>query len=91
MKAVFGISNVINLSIGLALTFGLMFQVPLVTHFLIKFNIISYESIKSKRPYVIVILLVFAALLTPPDIVSQLFLFLPTYILFEAGLLFSKK
>lgn len=91
IQAVFGISNVMNLALGLALVFGLMFQVPLVTNMLIRWNIVSYEDISSKRPYVVTGLLVASALLTPPDIVSQIFLFGPTYLLFELGLLFSKK
>lgn len=91
IQAVFGISNVINLSLWMALIFGLMFQVPLITYMLIKWDIISYESVSNKRSYIIVILLIIAAILTPPDVVSQITLFLPTYLLFELGLLFSKK
>lgn len=91
IQAMFGISNVMNLALGLAFVFGLMFQVPLITNMLIRWNILSYKSISSKRPYVITGLLVVSALLTPPDIVSQVFLFTPTYLLFELGLLFSKK
>ena len=91
IQAVFGISNVINLSLWLAVIFGLTFQVPLITYYLIKCDIISYESVSSKRSYIIVILLIIAAILTPPDVVSQITLFIPTYLLFELGLLFSKK
>jgi len=91
IKAVFGISNVANLAINLSLVFGLMFQIPLIVNMLIKWNIISYESVSKYRPYIAVILLIFSALLTPPDIISQILLFTPTYLLFELGLLFSKK
>lgn len=90
IQAMFGISNIINLALWLCFTFGLMFQVPLVVHLLIKWGILAYETVSSKRPYVVVILLVLAALLTPPDIISQVLLFTPTYLLFELGLLFSK-
>lgn len=90
IQAMFGISNIINLALWLCFTFGLMFQVPLIVHLLIKWGIISYETVSSKRPYVVVILLVLAALLTPPDIISQILLFTPTYLLFELGLVFSK-
>ncbi|MBR6162610.1 twin-arginine translocase subunit TatC [bacterium] len=90
VKALFGVSNVVNLALGLSLTFGLMFQVPLVVFMMIKWGILSYEAVSSKRPYVVVILLISAALLTPPDIVSQILLFVPTYMLFELGLVFSK-
>ena len=91
INAVFGISNVISLSLWLILAFGLMFQLPLVTHSLIKADIVSYETIKNSRPYVIVGLLIMAGILTPPDVVSQIMLFAPTYLLFELGLLFSRK
>ncbi len=90
-KALFGVTNVINLALHLSLIFGLIFQTPLIVRFLIKSDIISYETISDKRPYIVVALLTLAALLTPPDIVSQILLFIPTYLLFELGLLFSKK
>jgi len=91
VSPMWGISNLMSLSLTLAFTFGLMFQVPLITHALIKADIISYDAVSSKRRYVIVILLIISALLTPPDIVSQILMFIPTYLLFELGLLFSKK
>lgn len=89
INAVFGISNIINLSLWMSFTFGLMFQVPLIVNLLIRWDIISHQAVSSKRPYIIVVLLIFAAILTPPDIISQILLFIPTYLLFELGLLFS--
>ena len=68
-----------------------MFQMPLATYALIKFGIVDYETISNKRPFVVVGLLILAAILTPPDIVSQVMLFMPTYALFEVGLLFSRN
>lgn len=91
IQAVFGISNVINLSLWLSIVFGFMFEIPLITHSLIKWGIVDYETIADKRPYVIVGLLIIAAILTPPDVLSQLILFIPTYTLFELGLFFSKR
>lgn len=91
IKAMFGISNIIGLALMLSIIFGLMFQFPLITYSLIRFNIASYESIKSKRPYIFVGILIIAGILTPPDIVSQLMLTIPTYLLFEIGLWFSKQ
>ena len=90
IQAVLGISNVVNLSLWLILAFGIMFQMPLITYSLIKSEIISYNTIKNARPYVIVILLVIAGILTPPDVMSQVLLFTPTYLLFELGLLFAR-
>ena len=91
VQAVLGISNVVNLSLMLILSFGVMFQLPLVVNGLIKANIVSIDTIKSFRPYIIVGLLIVAGILTPPDIVSQIMLFTPTYLLFELGVLFSGK
>lgn len=90
IKPILGISNFLGLSGWLMLAFGLMFQFPIAIYFLVKFNIVSIDILKQKRPYVVIILLLIAALLTPPDVISQLLLFIPTYFLFELGLVFAK-
>lgn len=91
IKAMFGISNIISIALWLSVVFGLMFQFPLITYSLIRSEIVSYRAIKNKRPYVFVGILVVAALLTPPDVISQMMLTVPTYLLFEIGLYFSKN
>lgn len=91
VKAVFGISNIVGLALALSVIFGLMFQFPLITYSLIRSGIVSYDGIKRKRPYIFVGILIIAGILTPPDIVSQLMLTIPTYLLFEAGLLAARK
>ena len=90
VQAMLGISNVITLSLWLSIVCGLMFQMPLITHYLIQSGIVDSKTIKDKRPYVVVGLLIIAAILTPPDVVSQIMLFVPTYLLFELGFLFSR-
>ena len=62
-----------------------------MTYALVRAGIVDYETVCDKRPYVVVGILVLAALLTPPDIVSQLMLGIPTYLLFEMGLLASRR
>ena len=91
LQPVFGVSNLITLAIWLSLAFGCMFQFPLVTYALIRAGIVKYETVCSKRPYVVIGVLLLAALLTPPDIISQLMLGAPTYLLFEAGLLAARR
>ncbi len=91
INPMFSISNIVSLALIMSLSFGLMFQMPLITHALIKSGVVSYEAISDKRPYVIVIILIIAGILTPPDVVSQITLGLPTYLLLELGLLFSRK
>ncbi|MBR2299930.1 MAG: twin-arginine translocase subunit TatC [Alphaproteobacteria bacterium] len=90
IKPMLGVSNTISLSLMLSLVFGVMFQFPLITYALIKAGIVSFESMKQKRPYVFVLILILSGILTPPDIISQLMLTLPTYALFEVGLLMAK-
>ena len=91
IQAVLGISNIISLGLGLSFIFGIMFQFPLVTYSLICSQIVSYESIQNKRPYIFVGILIIAAILTPPDIVSQIMLATPTYLLFEGALYAARK
>ena len=86
LQPVFGVSNIVSLALWLSLAFGCMFQFPLVTYALIRGGLVEYGTVCNKRPYVVVAVLLLAALLTPPDIVSQLMLGLPTYLLFELGL-----
>ncbi len=90
LNPVFGLSNIIGLSLMMALAFGVMFQMPLITIALIKSGIVSYDTVSNLRPYIIVVILILAAIFTPPDVVSQLMLGIPTYLLFEAGLFFAK-
>ena len=85
LEATLGLSSFINLSAGLMLAFGLMFQIPLAVLTGIKFGLVSVDMLKKARPYIIVGILILAAIFTPPDIVSQLMLGVPTWLLFEAG------
>ena len=57
----------------------------------VRFGVISVASLKRRRPYIITAILVVAALLTPPDVLSQLLLALPTWLLFELGLLLARR
>lgn len=91
IQAMFGINNVISLALWLSLIFGIMFQFPLITYALLRCNITTYKAVESKRPYIFIGILILSAILTPPDIVSQLMLTVPTYGLFEIGLLLGKK
>ena len=87
LEATLGLSSFINLSAGLMLAFGLMFQIPLAVLIGIKFGLVSVDMLKKARPYIIVGILILAAIFTPPDVVSQLMLGVPTWLLFEAGVL----
>ena len=86
-----GLSSFLELSGWLTLAFGLMFQAPIVVLLAVRFGVITADSLARKRPYVVTAILILAALLTPPDIVSQIMLALPTWLLFETGLLLARR
>lgn len=72
------------------LAFGAAFEVPIVTLVLVKMNITTPQQLAAKRPYVIVAAFVVGMLLTPPDVISQVLLAIPVWLLFELGLLLSR-
>jgi len=71
----------------LFIAFGIAFEVPIVVVVLVRMGLVSVEKLREFRPYVIVGAFVIAAIVTPPDIMSQLLLAVPLCLLFEAGLL----
>jgi sec-independent protein translocase protein TatC len=74
----------------LYISFGLSFQVPIITFLLIRVGITSVAALKQQRPYIIVAAFIIGMLLTPPDVVSQIMLAIPLLGLFESGLLMAK-
>ena len=89
LKAVIGIGNYVELVGMLMLGFGIMFQLPIVVFFLALSGMVELETIKKLRAIVLIAILTLSALLTPPDIFSQLMMAIPTYLLFELSLLIS--
>lgn len=83
------IENYLDFVLTMCLAFGLTFEVPVVVIVLVRMGIVSVEKLKEIRPYVIVGAFVIAAVVTPPDIMSQLFLAIPLCLLYEAGLLIA--
>ena len=72
-----------------ALTFGYLLTV--VVLMLIKLGVVRVETLRKQRPVIVVIILVVAAILTPPDVVSQLLMAAPAWILFEISLLIGAR
>jgi len=70
--------------------FGIAFEVPIATILLVWIGIITPESLAEKRPYIILGALVIGMLMTPPDVISQIMLAVPMWLLFELGLFFSR-
>jgi len=74
----------------IVLAFGIIFELPLVMVFLAKIGIATPAFLSEKRKYVIVFIFIVSALLTPPDIISQILLALPLIILYEIGIIFIR-
>src|SRR5690606_23925190 len=71
------------------IAFGLTFEVPVVVIVLVRMGLVSVEKLRQMRPYVIVGAFVVAAVVTPPDVMSQMLLAVPLCLLFEIGLLLA--
>jgi len=84
------ISSYLDFVLKLFFAFGLAFEVPIATLLLVWTGASSIESLKQKRPYIIVGSFVIGMLLTPPDVISQTLLALPVWLLFELGLLCAR-
>jgi sec-independent protein translocase protein TatC len=72
--------------ISMFIAFGLAFEVPIVVIVLARMNVVSIEKLKDFRSYFIVLAFIIAAIVTPPDVVSQLALAIPMCILYEIGI-----
>jgi len=83
------IENYLDFVMSMCLAFGATFEVPVVVVILVRMGIVTVEKLKSIRPYAIVGAFVIAAIVTPPDVVSQLALAVPMCLLFELGLLLA--
>jgi sec-independent protein translocase protein TatC len=76
-----------NFVLGMFLAFGLAFEVPVVVVVLVLTGLVTVEQLREWRGYVVVAIFVVAAVVTPPDVVSQIALALPMCVLYEAGIL----
>lgn len=84
------VDEVVYLAVMLMLGFGIMFQLPIVIFFLALSGLVSLDTIRKSRPYFIVIIFIVSALMTPPDIISQIAMAVPSWLLFEISLLFAR-
>ncbi|HEX6295660.1 MAG TPA: twin-arginine translocase subunit TatC [Burkholderiales bacterium] len=76
--------------ITMFVAFGLTFEIPIVVVVLVRMGLVSIEKLREARPYVIVGAFVVAAIVTPPDVLSQFMLAVPMCILYEAGLFLAR-
>ncbi len=84
------IASYVEAILSLYLAFGLAFQVPIVVMLLVRFDMVTVEKLKAFRGYFVVVAFIIAAVVTPPDVISQLALAIPMCVLYELGILGSR-
>jgi sec-independent protein translocase protein TatC len=85
------VSEYLGLIMTLIFSFGLVFQLPVVTSLMVRVGLLSAKGLAEKRKYAIVIAFIVAAVLTPPDPVSQIGLALPTILLYEISIWLARR
>lgn len=84
------VSSYISLIRTTLLASGIVFNLPIMMYFLNKLNIVNHQMLNSYRKYAYVVILILSAIITPPDILSQVILVVPLVILYEIGVYVSK-
>jgi sec-independent protein translocase protein TatC len=83
------ISAYLDFVMTLFIAFGVTFEVPVVVILLVITNLVTVQKLRSARPYVIVGAFVIGAIFTPPDVISQIMLAVPLWLLYEAGIIMA--
>jgi len=84
------IDKYLSFALTTFLAFGVTFEVPVVVIVLVRAGVVSIEKLKEIRPYVIVGAFVVGAIFTPPDVISQVMLAVPLWLLYELGIVFAR-
>lgn len=86
LEAHFSVARFISFSTRFLLSFGLVFQLPLIFWFLGSIGVLDTPFLKKNRKFALLIIVIFAAILTPPDPFSQVLMIIPLAILYEGGI-----
>ena len=86
----FDLNSYIGLIRASTLASGFIFELPIIIYFLTKIGLVTPEFLRKNRKYALVIVLIFAAIITPPDIASQVIVAIPVLILYQVSILISK-
>ena len=90
VKMMTDISQYLDFTLLLFLAFGMAFEVPVAVVLLVATGLVKIEVLKRNRGYMVLAIFVVAAFLTPPDAVSQTFMAVPMYLLYELGIVFAQ-
>lgn len=87
----FDISSYVSTLTMLVLASAIMFQLPVVVYFLAMSGLVTSTMLKAYRRHSIVVILILAAIITPPDVISQILIAMPILVLYEAGIQIAKR
>lgn len=85
------LSSYVNYMTMFTLPVGIVFELPIVVYFLSKIGLVTPEFLKSYRRHAFVVILILAAVITPPDVVTQFLIGVPLYFLYEVSIVISKR
>ncbi|MBP5642853.1 MAG: twin-arginine translocase subunit TatC [Bacteroidales bacterium] len=91
IENIIDVSSYVSTVLGVCLAGGLVFQLPLLIRLLASIGVVTSSWLRKNRKFAIVVILVLSALITPPDVMSQLLIFVPFYILYEYGIRIAKN
>ncbi|NNJ55491.1 MAG: twin-arginine translocase subunit TatC, partial [Bacteroidia bacterium] len=87
----FTVSSVVSIVSMLTVGAGLIFELPLVIYVLAKVGLVTADNLRSYRKVALVVILAVSAIITPPDIASQIILSIPILLLYEVGIIIAKR
>ncbi len=90
MKALPSVKQYLSLSTRLLLAFGVIFELPIIILFLSKLGIVNHVMLRKGRKYALLLSFILAAILTPPDVITQILMALPLIVLYEISIWVSK-
>jgi sec-independent protein translocase protein TatC len=90
VQALPSVKQYFSFSTKLLFAFGVIFELPVVMFFLSKMGVVTPELLRKKRKYAILLAFVVAAILTPPDVLTQIFMALPLVVLYEISIFVAK-
>jgi len=90
VKALPSVKQYFSFSMKLLFAFGVVFELPVIIFFLSKMGIVTPQFLRQKRKYAILLTFVLAAILTPPDVITQCMMAGPLIVLYEIGILVSR-
>lgn len=90
VQAILSIEAFLGFSTRLLLAFGVVFELPVVVFFLARMGLITHEPLARGRGYALVVIVIVAAILTPPDVFTQMLMAVPLYVLYEISIVVAR-